>query len=51
MTFQVRIKTGPRVNDEFVNSFVELWIARECQPSQQVINIDRFDEQGRRAGD
>jgi hypothetical protein len=38
MTFQIRIQTGPRVNDEFANSFVELWIAREGQPSQMVIN-------------
>jgi hypothetical protein len=37
MTFQVRIKTGPRVNDEWVNSFVTLWIARENQPSQAAI--------------
>jgi hypothetical protein len=37
MTFQVRIKTGPRVNDEFTNSYVTLWIAREGQASQQVI--------------
>ena len=38
MTFQVRIKTGPRVNDEWANSFVTLWIAREGQPSQAVID-------------
>jgi hypothetical protein len=38
MTFQVRIKTGPRVNDEWVNSSVTLWIAREGQPSQLAIN-------------
>jgi hypothetical protein len=38
MTFQVRIKTGPRVGDEFVNSYVELWIAREGQPSQPALN-------------
>jgi hypothetical protein len=38
MTFQVHIKTGPRVNDEFTNSYVQLWIARENQPSQLVIN-------------
>ena len=38
MTFQVRIKTGPRVNDEFTNSFVQLWIARENQPSELVLN-------------
>ena len=28
LTYQVRIKTGPRVNDEFSNSYVTLWIAR-----------------------
>lgn len=38
MTFQVHIKTGPRVNDEFTNSFVQLWIAREGQPSQLVLD-------------
>jgi hypothetical protein len=38
MTFQVRIKTGPRVGDEFVNSYVELWIAREGRPSEKVIS-------------
>jgi hypothetical protein len=38
MTFQVHIKTGPRVNDEFTNSFVQLWIARENQASELVIN-------------
>jgi hypothetical protein len=38
MTFQVKIKTGPRLNDEWVNSFVTLWIAREGQPSQMAIN-------------
>jgi len=39
MTFQVRIKTGPRVNDEWVNSLVTLWIAREGQSSEFVINF------------
>jgi len=38
MTFQIRIKTGPRVNDEWTNSFVTLWIARENQGSELVIN-------------
>src|SRR5262245_31505489 len=38
MTFQVHIKTGARVGDEFVNSFVELWVAREGKPSEQVFN-------------
>ena len=38
MTFQVKIKTGPRVNDEWMNSFITLWVARENQPSELVIN-------------
>lgn len=38
MTFQIHVKTGPRVNDEFTNSFVQLWVARDGQPSQLVIN-------------
>jgi hypothetical protein len=38
MTFQVHIKTGPRVNDEFTNSFVQLWIARQGQPSELVFD-------------
>jgi hypothetical protein len=38
MTFQVHVKLGPRVKDEFANSCVQLWIAREGQPSQLVIN-------------
>ena len=38
MTFQVHIKTGPWVNGEFVNSLVQLWIAREGQASQLVFN-------------
>jgi hypothetical protein len=38
MTFQVHMKMGPRVNDEFTNSYVQLWIAREGQPSTLVIN-------------
>lgn len=38
MTFQIRIKLGPRVGDEFVGSQVTLWMAREGQPSQLVID-------------
>ena len=37
MTFQVQIKTGPRVGGEFVNSYVTLWIAREGKPSEPAI--------------
>jgi hypothetical protein len=38
MTFQVHIKTGPRVKNEFSDSRVQLWVAREGQPSQLVID-------------
>jgi hypothetical protein len=38
MTFQIRVKTGPRVGNEFVNSYVTLWVAREGRPSELVIN-------------
>jgi len=43
MTFQVHIKMGPRMNDEFTNSFVQLWIAREGQPSRLVIDWGRYN--------
>ncbi len=38
MTFQIHIKLGPRVNDEFVNSMVTLSMAREGKASEPVIN-------------
>lgn len=38
MTFQVGIRTGPRVGDEFVGSNVKLWVARQGQPSQVVMD-------------
>jgi hypothetical protein len=38
MTFQIRVRTGPRVGNEFVNSYVTLWVARQGQPSQLVID-------------
>ncbi len=38
MTFQVHVKLGARIGDEFKNSYVELWLAREGQPSQQLFN-------------
>jgi hypothetical protein len=43
MTFQVNIKTGPRVNDEFTNSYIKPWIAREGQPSQLVMNYGPYN--------
>lgn len=38
MTFEIHVTTGPRVADEFTNSYVQLWIAREGQPAQLAIN-------------
>ena len=47
MTFQVRIQTGPRMTtgaqDVFQNSYVTLWLAREGQPSQLLINWGPYD--------
>jgi hypothetical protein len=38
MTFQIKIKTGPRVLDEWSNSYVVFWMAREGKASEMVIN-------------
>jgi hypothetical protein len=38
LTYQVRIKTGPRVGNEFKNSYVTLWVAREGRSSELVLN-------------
>ena len=38
MTFQVGIKTGPRVGNEFADSQVMLWVAREGEESELVID-------------
>lgn len=38
MTFQLRVKTGPRIGDEFKNSYVTLWAAREGQASEVLID-------------
>ena len=43
LTFQVEVKTGPRVNDEFTNSHVRLWIARQGQASQLVIDYGPYN--------
>jgi hypothetical protein len=37
MTFQLGIRTGPRLKDEFAGSFVTLWMARENEPSELVV--------------
>ena len=37
MTFQVHVQIGARVGDEFKNSFIALWGAREGQPSELLI--------------
>jgi hypothetical protein len=38
MTFQVHIKTGPRIGDIFADSHVDFWMAREGQPAEPVID-------------
>ena len=37
MTFQMQVKIGPRVGDEFKNSYINLWGAREGKPSELLI--------------
>ncbi len=38
MTFQVRVAAGALVGDEFKNSHVDLWVARQGQPSMKVLD-------------
>jgi MYXO-CTERM domain-containing protein len=38
MTFQVGIELGPRMGDEFVGSHVRLWLARESEPAELLID-------------
>jgi hypothetical protein len=38
MTFQIRVETGSRVGDEFADSFIDFWMAREGSPSEPVIS-------------
>jgi hypothetical protein len=38
VTFQINIQLGTRSGDEFVDSYVRLWIAREGQTSEPVID-------------
>ena len=38
ITYQIRVKIGPRVGDEFTNSYVTLWAAREGRASELVID-------------
>jgi len=38
MTFQVGIETGPRVGNEFIDSRIRLWVAREGEQSELVID-------------
>jgi hypothetical protein len=52
MTFQLRVKIGPRVKDEFIDSHVTLWGAREGQPSELIVlwgpyNLTAGDPAGR----
>ena len=43
MTFQVSIKTGPRINNEFTNSYIRVWIARDGKPSEPVLNFGPYN--------
>lgn len=43
MTFQVHVKVGPRVGDEFVGSTIELSMAREGKPSEPVISYGPYN--------
>jgi len=38
MTIQIQVETGPRMGDEFKNSHVRMWIARQGQPSEPVMD-------------
>jgi hypothetical protein len=38
MTFQVHVKTGVKVGDEYINSTIEMWMARDGEPSEPVIS-------------
>lgn len=51
MTFQLRVQTGPRVNDEFVGSRITLWAAREGQPSEPVIDWGPYNLSAGRPAD
>jgi hypothetical protein len=51
MTFQVGIKTGPRVGDEWTGSFVTLWIGREGQPSETAITWGPYNLTAGSAGE
>lgn len=43
MTFQVCLTIGPRVGDEFVGSRVRMWMSREGQPSEPVIDFGPYN--------
>lgn len=51
MTFQVGVRIGPRAKDEFTNSYVQLWVARERGPSQLVINWGPYNLSAGDAGE
>ena len=46
MTFQIHFKFGLRVGDEFLNSYVNMWIAREDQRSELVFNWGPYNLSG-----
>jgi len=42
MTFEVKIQTGPRVGNEWYPSFYTLWVGREGQPLEKVIEFGPY---------
>lgn len=43
MTFQVRLKIGPRLGNKFTGSTVQIWAARDGRPSQLIHDWPSFD--------
>jgi hypothetical protein len=43
MTFQVQIELGPRSGDEFADSHVRLWIARDGEASEAVMDYGPYN--------
>jgi hypothetical protein len=43
MTFQIHVKTGPRANDEFTSSYVQLWVGREGKPAELALDFGPYN--------
>jgi hypothetical protein len=51
MTFQMHVKLGARVGDEFKGSYVTLWAAREGKPSELLFNWGPYNLTAGQAGE